>query len=349
MASRPSNGRRKTIVVAGGAGFVGSHLCAELLSEGHKVICIDSYLTGSPFNISAHRSSPRFQMIEKDICDLIDVNQKVDQIYNLACPASPPLYQADPVHTMMTSVVGTRNLLDLAHRNGAVLVQASTSEIYGDPEEHPQQEDYWGHVNCTGPRACYDEGKRAAEALCFDNVRAGAVDVRVARIFNTYGPRMTPNDGRIVSNFIVQALRREPVTIYGTGCQTRSFCYVSDLVDGLMRLMNVDPNPRVPVNLGNPGEFTVLDLAQMVLRRIRSGSRIVYEPLPIDDPQRRRPDIERARTLLGWQPKVPLAQGLEWTINWFERALDAGRALSDGRGRALGGAVTDRAVVARDL
>ncbi|MBP1884299.1 UDP-glucuronate decarboxylase [Ensifer mexicanus] len=260
-------------------------------------------------------------LIEQDVCDDVAIDEPLDHIYNLACPASPPSYQADPIHTMMTSVTGTGNLLRLAARRGAVFLQASTSEIYGDPEEHPQQEDYWGHVNCTGPRACYDEGKRAAEALCFDSLRAGSVDVRVARIFNTYGPCMQPNDGRIVSNFIVQALKNEPLTIYGSGEQTRSFCYVSDLVEGLIRLMNRQPNPGVPVNLGNPGEFTVMELAELVLSKIATASIVVHAPLPPDDPQRRRPDIARARRLLGWQPKVALQDGLSHTIAWFESTL----------------------------
>jgi UDP-glucuronate decarboxylase len=311
----------KTAVVAGGAGFVGSHLCDALLARGGRVICVDSYLTGFPANVLPLHNHPAFTMIEQDICDEIAIDKKVDQIYNLACPASPPQYQADPIHTMMTSVTGTGNLLRLAERDGASLLQASTSEVYGDPEEHPQREDYWGHVNCTGPRACYDEGKRAAEALCFDSLRTGQVDARVVRIFNTYGPRMQPNDGRIVSNLIVQALRNEPLTIYGSGEQTRSFCYVSDLVDGLIRLMNVKPNPGVPVNLGNPGEFTIAELADLVQSMVPTRSKLAHMPLPADDPQRRRPDITRARQLLGWEPKVPLAEGLEHTIAWFRRIL----------------------------
>lgn len=311
----------KTILVAGGAGFVGSHLCDELLLRGDRVICVDSYLTGSPLNILPLENHPSFRAIEHDICEELEIDGSVDQVYNLACPASPPLYQADPIHTMMTSVAGTGNLLRLAAAHGARFLQASTSEVYGDPEEHPQREDYWGHVNCTGPRACYDEGKRAAEALCFDSLRAGDVDARVVRIFNTYGPRMQPNDGRIVSNLIVQALRNKPLTIYGNGEQTRSFCYVSDLVDGLTRLMNVSPNPGMPVNLGNPQEFTIAELAELVLAMIPTRSRIIHKPLPQDDPQRRRPDISRAKELLRWEPQVALEAGLPQTIDWFSATI----------------------------
>ncbi len=317
------NKKRKRILVAGGAGFVGSHLCDALLADGHQVTCVDSFLTGSPDNVMPLTNHPHFTLIEQDICEDVEIEGPLDQIYNLACPASPPHYQADPVHTMMTSVVGTGNLLKLANEHGARLLQASTSEVYGDPEQHPQQEDYVGHVSCTGPRACYDEGKRAAESLCFDMLRAGTADARVARIFNTYGPRMRRDDGRIVSNLIVQALLGEPLTIYGTGEQTRSFCYVSDLVTGLMALMNVDPNPGVPVNLGNPGEFTIGELAQKVLALVPSKSKIVHMPLPKDDPRRRRPDISRASELLGWQPRVPLDEGLPLTIDSFARQLAA--------------------------
>jgi UDP-glucuronate decarboxylase len=325
--------RSKTVLVAGGAGFVGSHLCDTLLADGHEVICVDSFLTGSPVNVLPLQNNPRFQLIRHDICEKLPTNRKIDQIYNLACPASPPQYQADPIHTMMTSVCGTGNLLELAEKHGASFLQASTSEVYGDPKEHPQHEDYWGHVNCTGPRACYDEGKRAAEALCFDALRLGRVDARVVRIFNTYGPRMQPNDGRIISNLVVQALRNEPLTIYGTGKQTRSFCYVSDLVGGLVALMNVDPNPAMPVNLGNPGEFTIAELAEMVLANVPTRSTIVHKPLPADDPQRRRPDITRAKTLLGWEPLVPLSEGLLQTIAWFEQTL-LQRPLKSGSRRA---------------
>lgn len=311
----------KTVLVAGGAGFLGSHLCEALLTAGHRVLCIDSFLTGTPANIRALERNPRFRMIRRDICEMLEIEEPLDQIYNLACPASPPLYQADPFHTMLTSVVGTANLLTLAEQHGASFLQASTSEVYGDPEEHPQREDYCGHVNCTGPRACYDEGKRAAEALCFDSLRIGRVDVRVARIFNTYGPRMQADDGRIVSNLIAQALRRKPLTIYGSGAQTRSFCYVSDLIRGLVALMNVQPNPGVPVNLGNPDEFTISELAGMVQQLALTRCEVVHRSLPVDDPRRRRPDIRRAQELLNWTPRVRLSEGLSRTIAWFEAML----------------------------
>lgn len=320
----------KTILVAGGAGFVGSHLCDVLLAQGNRVICVDNFQTGSLDNVRALKNHPHFTLVRSDICEPVVIDERIDQIYNLACPASPPQYQADPMHTMMTSVLGTGNLLRLAEQNGASFLQASTSEVYGDPEQHPQREDYWGHVNCTGPRACYDEGKRAAETLCFDMLRAGRVDARVVRIFNTYGPRMSPSDGRIVSNLIVQALRGEPLTIYGTGEQTRSFCFVSDLVAGLVRLMNVNPNPEAPVNIGNPGEFTIGELADLVLEMTGSASPIEYRPLPVDDPQRRRPDISRAKALLGWEPKLPLAEGLALTIPWFADLLHVPMPKADG-------------------
>ncbi|MCJ8518238.1 UDP-glucuronate decarboxylase [Pseudorhizobium tarimense] len=321
MLQRTHSGRAGTALVAGGAGFVGSHLCDTLLSRGQRVICVDSYLTGSEANIRPLMNHPGFRMVEKDICEKMSFDEPLDYVYNLACAASPPQYQADPAHTMMTCVVGTGNLLALAEEHNASFLQASTSEVYGDPEEHPQREDYRGNVNCTGPRACYDEGKRAAEALCFDLLRAGRVDARVARIFNTYGPRMQPNDGRIVSNLIVQALSGTPLTIYGTGDQTRSFCYVTDLVEGLIALMMVRPNPEVPVNLGNPDEFTINELAKKVLEMVPSAAGLVQRPLPKDDPQRRRPDISRAKELLGWEPTVPLADGLRQTVDWFSANL----------------------------
>ncbi|MFD1745555.1 UDP-glucuronic acid decarboxylase family protein [Rhizobium helianthi] len=323
MLHHIARGTKKTVLVAGGAGFVGSHLCDALLAKGHRVICLDNYLTGSESNIRPLMNHPQFRTVEQDICVIEDLGEPIDEIYNLACAASPPQYQADPVHTMMTCVVGTGNLLAMAERHGASLLQASTSEVYGDPEEHPQREDYRGNVNCTGPRACYDEGKRAAEALCFDMLRAQRVDARVVRIFNTYGPRMQPDDGRIVSNLIVQALSGAPLTIYGTGEQTRSFCFVSDLVAGLIKLMEVDPNPGVPVNIGNPGEFTINELAEMVVAMVPTRSQIVYKPLPMDDPQRRRPDIARAQALLGWEPQVPLAEGLRQTIDFFSTTVGA--------------------------
>jgi len=318
------NRKSLTVLVAGGAGFVGSHLSGELLARGNRVICVDNFLTGTEENVRSLLDDPAFELIEQDVTLPLKITDKLDRIYNLACPASPPHYQADPVHTMMTSVVGTKNLLMLAEEHGARFLQASTSEVYGDAEEHPQRENYWGHVNPTGPRACYDEGKRAAESLCFDMLRAERADVRVARIFNTYGPRMQADDGRIVSNLIVQALRGAPLTIYGTGEQTRSFCYVTDLIEGLVRLMEVATNPDGAVNLGNPGEFTIAELAEMVLEAIPSSSTVVHMPLPIDDPRRRRPDISRAKKVLGWSPRVPISEGLRPTIAWF--ASDLGKA-----------------------
>ncbi len=304
-------------LVAGGAGFLGSHFCERLLGEGFRVICLDSLLTGSADNLQAFEREPRFSFMEQDVCDPLPASLVADRVYNLACAASPRHYQADPVHTMMTSVVGTRNLLEVALRSGGRMLQASTSEVYGDPEEHPQRESYRGSVNPIGIRACYDEGKRAAEALCFDYRRRDRVDIRVARIFNTYGPRMQADDGRVVSNFVCQALAGRPLTIYGSGEQTRSFCYVSDLVEGLSRLIGVDANPECPVNIGNPEEFTLNELARLVLSLTGSQSRTVHEPLPADDPRCRRPDISRARMLLDWRPSVPLAAGLMRTIPWF--------------------------------
>ncbi|GHG28021.1 UDP-glucuronic acid decarboxylase family protein [Paracoccus aerius] len=308
---------RMTILVAGGAGFVGSHLCETLLKQGHRVICLDSFLTGREDNILPLCAYDGFRLIRHDVSQPVRVGERLDRVYNLASPASPPHYQADPVHTMMTNVAGTLHLLTLAETQGARFLQASTSEVYGDPDIHPQPEDYVGHVNCTGPRACYDEGKRAAEALCYDFVRAGRADVRVARIFNTYGPRMRADDGRIVSNMIVQALTGAPMTVYGDGSQTRSFCYVSDLVAGMIALMEAKAAPATPVNLGNPEEFRIIELATLVRDMIPTRSRIVHRPLPQDDPKRRRPDIARARELLGWQPRVTLAQGLPQTVAFF--------------------------------
>jgi UDP-glucuronate decarboxylase len=312
----------KTILVAGGAGFVGSHLTDALLARGDRVLCVDSFITGSIENVQPLLNHPGFRLIEADICSLESIDEPVDQIYNLACAASPPQYQADPVHTMMTCVKGTAQLLAIAEDNSAVFLQASTSEVYGDPVEHPQREDYRGNVNCTGPRACYDEGKRAGEALCFDLLRAHRVDARVVRIFNTYGPRMQPTDGRIISNLVVQAISGEPLTIYGSGEQTRSFCYVSDLVRGLTALMDAPENPKMPVNIGNPGEFSINELAEMVIDMVPTRSKIVYHPLPEDDPTRRRPDISRAREFLGWQPSVSLREGLRRTVDWFTATLE---------------------------
>ncbi len=316
--SRGGNGRACGVsVVAGGAGFIGSHLCEALLDRGEEVVCIDSFLTSRPEGVRALERRGRFTVIEQDVCTRLAIDAPFTRIYNLACPASPPRYQADPVHTMLTCVLGTHNLLALAEEHGARFVQASTSEVYGDPEQHPQAEDYAGHVNCTGPRACYDEGKRAAEAVCFDYLRAGRADVRVARIFNTYGPRMQPDDGRIVSNLVIQVLSGRPMTIYGTGEQTRSFCYVSDMVRGLVALMEAPANLGAPVNLGNPEEFTINELSRLVAELTGRGHAVVHEPLPQDDPQRRRPDIERASRTLGWRPVVDLREGLAATIAWF--------------------------------
>ena len=326
MVENAGKAAKNTALVAGGAGFVGSHLCAELLAQGHRVICLDSFATGVEDNILPLCEFREFRMIRGDVRDPVVVNEPIDWVFNLASPASPPHYQADPVHTMLTNVVGTAHLLDLAARHGARFVQASTSEIYGDPEAHPQPEEYLGRVNCTGPRACYDEGKRAAEALCFDYARAGRVDMRLARIFNTYGPRMRPDDGRVVSNFLVQALRGEDITVYGQGRQTRSFCYVSDLVVGLIALMEVARPPRTAINLGNPQEFTILELARQVQELVPGRSRLIFRPLPQDDPTRRRPDISRARELLGWAPVVTLKEGLPQTAAWFAAAV--GRAPS---------------------
>jgi UDP-glucuronate decarboxylase len=328
----PKNGatrKTETVLVAGGAGFLGSHLCETLIGSGYRVLCLDSFLTGRMENLEPVADHPRFRLIEHDVCRPLKLDEPVDRVFNLACAASPPRYQADPVHTTRTCVVGTMNLLDLAALHGARFLQASTSEIYGDPERHPQSEDYVGHVNCTGPRACYDEGKRAAETICFDYLRAGEADVRVARIFNTYGPRMDPADGRIVSNLAVQAMEGTPLTIFGDGRQTRSFCYVSDLVLGLVRLMDVEPNPLQPINLGNPGEFTILQLAELIRELTGSRSAMKFLPLPQDDPRRRQPDISRAKTLLGWAPKTPLRQGLAPTIAYFAglRSLSGTRSL----------------------
>ena len=306
-------------LVAGGAGFIGSHLVDALLGEGARVICLDSYRTGRPENLRHLEGEPRFDLVEADVIHALPeriARARPTRIYNLACAASPIHYQADPEHTMLTNVVGTSNLLRLAEETGARLLLASTSEVYGDPEVHPQPEPYRGSVSCTGPRACYDEGKRAAEALAFDFHRLGRADVRVARLFNTYGPRMRPDDGRVVANFVRQALSGEDITIYGDGRQTRSFCYVSDMVDGLVRLMESDVADR-PVNLGNPDEVEVGHLVERILRLTGSASAVVHRPLPVDDPRRRKPDIARAKAVLGWEPKVELDEGLAATVAWF--------------------------------
>ena len=308
------------ILVTGGAGFIGSHLSERLMALGHDVICLDNLFTGSHANVRHLEGKPGFRFVEHDVCEPLLVD--VDRIFNLACPASPIHYQVNPMKTVQTNVMGALNMLEIARRMGARILQASTSEVYGDPAVHPQVESYWGNVNPTGPRACYDEGKRVAETLMSDYHRQAKVDIRIARIFNTYGPRMAENDGRVVSNFILQALRGEPITLYGTGEQTRSFCYVDDLVDGLIRLMDAD-GITDPVNLGNPGEFTMRQLAEMVCRLCGSSSDIVMRPLPQDDPTRRRPDISRARALLGWQPHIPLEEGLTRTIADFTARLEA--------------------------
>lgn len=305
------------ILVTGGAGFIGSHLCERLLNDGQEVICLDNFFTGRKANILTLLDNKNFELIRHDVTEPILL--EVDQIYNLACPASPVHYQYNPVKTVKTSVMGTINMLGMAKRVRARVLQASTSEVYGDPLVHPQTEDYWGNVNPVGPRSCYDEGKRVAETLMMDYHRQNKVDTRIVRIFNTYGERMLENDGRVISNFVVQALRGEELTIYGGGTQTRSFCYVSDLVDGLVRLMNAEGDDiHLPVNIGNPGEFTIKELADEVGKAAGREIRVKYFPLPQDDPKQRRPDIERARRLLGWEPKVPLAEGLKKTVEYFK-------------------------------
>ena len=303
------------IIVTGGAGFIGSHLCKTLLEQGHDVVCVDNLYTGNKNNIRPFLENPKFEFIEHDITE--QLNEQTDQIYNLACPASPVHYQKDPVFTFKTSVFGTYNALELAHRWKARILQASTSEIYGDPLEHPQKESYWGNVNPIGVRSCYDEGKRASETICKDFQREYGVDVRIARIFNTYGPNMSPNDGRVVSNFIIQALQNKPITVYGDGLQTRSFCYVSDMVEALVKLMN--SNVLEPVNLGNPDEFTIKELAGQIISLTGSKSEIVKKPLPADDPKQRKPDISLANKKLNWQPKIKLNEGLKKTIEYFKK------------------------------
>lgn len=306
------------ILVTGGAGFLGSHLCDKLLNEGHDIVCMDNYFTGSKRNINHLRDHRSFELIRHDVT--MPIFLEVDRIYNLACPASPVHYQFNPVKTIKTSVMGAINMLGLAKRVKARILQASTSEVYGDPQIHPQQESYWGHVNPIGIRSCYDEGKRVAETLFFDYHRQNQVDIRVMRIFNTYGPRMHPNDGRVVSNFIVQALKGQDITIYGDGTQTRSFCYVDDLLNGMMRLME-HPNFIGPVNVGNPTEFTIRELAEEVISMTGSKSKLVNNPLPSDDPKQRKPDITLAREKLGWEPKIALKEGLVKTIAYFEKAI----------------------------
>jgi len=305
-------------MVTGGAGFLGSHLCDRLLSEGNDVLCVDNFYTSTRRNIVHLLEHPNFELMRHDVTFPLYV--EVDRIYNLACPASPIHYQRDPVQTTKTSVHGAINMLGLAKRTGARILQASTSEVYGDPTVHPQPEEYWGNVNPIGIRSCYDEGKRCAETLFFDYWRQHRMPIKVARIFNTYGPRMLPDDGRVVSNFIVQALQGHDITIYGDGSQTRSFCYVDDLVDGLIRLMESNEEVTGPVNLGNPGEFSIKELAEKVVALVDSGSELIYKPLPEDDPTQRQPDIAQAKELLGWQPKVPLDEGLPRTVEYFRNA-----------------------------
>ena len=307
------------ILVTGGAGFIGSHLCERLVGEGNEVLCLDNFFTGRRENIFHLLDNPRFELIRHDVTDPILL--EVDQIYNLACPASPVHYQYNPVKTVKTNVMGAINMLGLAKRVRARILQASTSEVYGDPLVHPQTEDYWGNVNPIGIRSCYDEGKRIAETLMMDYHRQNNVDIRIARIFNTYGPRMLENDGRVVSNFIVQALRGQPLTLYGEGQQTRSFCYVDDLVEGLIRLMNTEGLPE-PVNLGNPGEFTIMQLAEEVVKSCESKSGFTYLPLPADDPRQRKPDISKAQTMLGWNPTIPLREGLKKTVEDFKARVN---------------------------
>lgn len=312
---------RSRILVTGGAGFLGSHLCERLLDQDCEVLCVDNFFSCDRQNVEHLLDNRRFELLRHDVTFPLFV--EVDAIYNLACPASPIHYQHDPVQTIKTCVHGAINMLGLAKRLGAPIFQASTSEVYGDPDVHPQTEDYWGHVNPIGLRSCYDEGKRCAEALFFAYRRQGGLSIKVGRLFNTYGPRMHPNDGRVVSNFILQALRNEPITVYGDGSQTRSFCYVDDLIDCMTRFMAASDDVTGPLNMGNPGEFTILELAEQIIDLTGSASKIVREPLPADDPKQRRPDISRTRAALGWEPKVPLREGLKRTIAYFEKLVQA--------------------------
>ncbi len=316
-------GDQKKIMVTGGAGFLGSHLCERLLAQGHEVLCVDNFFTGTRRNIAHLLENPRFEMMRHDVT--VPLYVEADEIFNLACPASPIHYQFDPVQTTKTSVHGAINMLGLAKRLKCKIFQASTSEVYGDPEVHPQTEAYWGRVNPIGFRSCYDEGKRCAETLFFDYRRQHGLEIKVARIFNTYGPRMHPNDGRVVSNFIVQALKGEDITLYGDGSQTRAFCFVDDLIEGFLRLMATPPEVTGPVNLGNPGEFSIRELAEMVIALTGTGSKVVYRPLPSDDPRQRRPDISLAQELLDWQPNVALRDGLTQTIRYFDDFLTTSR------------------------
>ena len=320
----------KRILVTGGAGFLGSHLCERLLAQGAEVLCVDNFFSSTRHNVAHLLSDRRFELMRHDVT--LPLYVEVDEIYNLACPASPVHYQFDPVQTTKTSVIGAINMLGLAKRLKINILQASTSEVYGDPKIHPQTEDYWGHVNPVGVRSCYDEGKRCAETLFFDYIRQHRLNAKVVRIFNTYGPRMHPNDGRVVSNFIVQALKGEDITLYGDGTQTRSFCYVDDLIDGLMRMMATGPEEHGPVNIGNPAEFTIRELALLVLELTGSKARLAFRPLPSDDPRQRQPDIARAEAALGWRPQVALREGLARTIAYFDAAMRRNAPLS-----AIGG------------
>ena len=309
----------KKILVTGGAGFLGSHLCEKLLNDGNEVICMDNFFTGSKSNIVHLMDNNYFEILRHDVAE--PINLEVDEIYNLACPASPIHYQFDPIKTIQTSIMGAINMLGLAKRTGAKILQASTSEVYGDPHIHPQPESYWGNVNPIGIRSCYDEGKRCAETLFFDYYRQNGVKIKVVRIFNTYGPHMHPNDGRVVSNFIVQALKNEDITIYGDGSQTRSFCYCDDLIRGFVAMMATDDSVTGPINLGNPGEFTIKQLAELVIELIGSGSKLIYKPLPADDPTQRKPVIDQAKEILHWEPTIQLREGLMKTIEYFEKKL----------------------------
>ena len=311
----------KRILITGGAGFLGSHLCDKLLENGNDIICVDNFFTGSKDNIVHLLDNPYFELIRHDIT--IPLHHEVDEIFNLACPASPIHYQFDPVKTTKTSVHGAINMLDLAKRKNAKILQASTSEVYGDPKEHPQTETYWGNVNPIGIRSCYDEGKRCAETLFFDYHRQFRLNIKVVRIFNTYGPRMHPDDGRVISNFIVQALQQKPITIYGDGKQTRSFCYVDDLIDGFVRFMSTDNHLTGPINLGNPNEHTMLEIAKIIIELVGSSAKIEFRPLPQDDPTRRKPDISKAQKELNWEPKIHLAKGLKRTIEYFDKLLSS--------------------------
>ncbi|WP_127475602.1 UDP-glucuronic acid decarboxylase family protein [Sulfurivermis fontis] len=313
---------RKRILVTGGAGFLGSHLCERLLNDGHDVICLDNFFTGTRDNVLHLLDNPHFEILRHDVTQ--PLYTEVDEIYNLACPASPPHYQADPVQTTKTSVLGALNMLGLARRCKAKIMQASTSEVYGDPEVHPQPESYWGHVNPIGFRSCYDEGKRCAETLFFDYHRQHKLRIKVARIFNTYGPKMHPNDGRVVSNFIVQALKGHDITVYGEGQQTRSFCYVDDLIEAFVRLMGTPDDFTGPVNTGNPVEFTIMELAEKIIAMTGSKSKIIHKPLPHDDPRQRQPDIQLAKEKLGWEPKIKLEEGLKPTISYFASLIEQG-------------------------